>query len=462
MMNPCSDIHFSQKVSYQQKTGKIKSMKAGKGKNAAENAPIFLRKTYHMIDTCDSTIACWSEDGTAFVVKDIEKFAAEIIGQFFKHNNFSSFVRQLNFYGFRKIKSDPLRIKDAASDAESKYWKFRHEKFQRGRPDLITEIRKSNRTEAADKQEVDVLRNELKDLKAKMCTMNSEMEKMATLIASVMQQQQQQQQLQQQQLQQQQVRPTAFAPEPKKRKLSHDSAFLNDPTMPVPVRSEPLRKVTSMEKDLLGANDLMPIGIGEFPSRHSRGNLLAPGRIASIASFTSTDEHILSSLFALESSDDVNVIRQPKQVGNQQNFQFELKREKPQLAANSGEPDEALMKRLRISISVLPRNLQEMFVERIVTFMTNPESFKQQVDAVSSLASAAAGEASKHVGGNAIDIGQSNVLASAVLGAWLAKYGAMDQQATNRGVAPMPSQQPMPSRQQQRAPFASVLDIAPL
>ena len=42
-----------------------------------------------MIDTCDPKIATWSADGATFVVKDTDKFAAEIIGQFFKHNNFS-------------------------------------------------------------------------------------------------------------------------------------------------------------------------------------------------------------------------------------------------------------------------------------------------------------------------------------------------------------------------------------
>ena len=52
-----------------------------------------MTETYHMIDTCDPTIACWSEDGETFVVKDPVKFERTIIPQFFKHSKFSSFVR---------------------------------------------------------------------------------------------------------------------------------------------------------------------------------------------------------------------------------------------------------------------------------------------------------------------------------------------------------------------------------
>ena len=34
-----------------------------------------------------------------FVVKDPDTFASQIIPQYFDHNKFSSFARQLNFYG---------------------------------------------------------------------------------------------------------------------------------------------------------------------------------------------------------------------------------------------------------------------------------------------------------------------------------------------------------------------------
>ena len=64
-----------------------------------------------MIETCPDSISAWSPDGRTFVVKDVPRFESAVIPQYFKHSKFSSFVRQLNFYGFRKVKySDSLRI----------------------------------------------------------------------------------------------------------------------------------------------------------------------------------------------------------------------------------------------------------------------------------------------------------------------------------------------------------------
>ena len=52
---------------------------------------------------------------------------------------FSSFVRQLNMYGFHKINRTP-RAQRTTSDAQT--WEFSHHKFLRGRPDLLDEIKR--------------------------------------------------------------------------------------------------------------------------------------------------------------------------------------------------------------------------------------------------------------------------------------------------------------------------------
>jgi HSF-type DNA-binding len=50
-----------------------------------------------MIESCDTDIAGWDEDGLTFTVKDPVKFETQIIPQFFKHSKFSSFVRVRHF-----------------------------------------------------------------------------------------------------------------------------------------------------------------------------------------------------------------------------------------------------------------------------------------------------------------------------------------------------------------------------
>lgn len=61
--------------------------------------PPFLSKTYDLVDdpSLDSIIS-WASSGESFVVWDPVEFARLILPRNFKHNNFSSFVRQLNTY----------------------------------------------------------------------------------------------------------------------------------------------------------------------------------------------------------------------------------------------------------------------------------------------------------------------------------------------------------------------------
>lgn len=72
---------------------------------------------------------------------DNELFERKQIPMYFKHSKFSSFVRQLNFYAFRKIKEDVIRL-DMDPSNEKNHWKFRHDKFQRGKPGLMVDMKR--------------------------------------------------------------------------------------------------------------------------------------------------------------------------------------------------------------------------------------------------------------------------------------------------------------------------------
>lgn len=87
----------------------------------------FIYKLYCLVsDEATNDLCCWSEDGLAFLVRDPTAFAASVLPNYFKHNQFSSFVRQLNKYRFHKLAPGAFL--------------FGHERFVRGRPDLLREI----------------------------------------------------------------------------------------------------------------------------------------------------------------------------------------------------------------------------------------------------------------------------------------------------------------------------------
>ena len=58
------------------------------------HVPSFLLKTFEIVDEkkYDSIIS-WTEDGEEFVIRKLGDFTDNILPKFFKHNNFSSFIR---------------------------------------------------------------------------------------------------------------------------------------------------------------------------------------------------------------------------------------------------------------------------------------------------------------------------------------------------------------------------------
>lgn len=59
----------------------------------------FLKKMHEMVeDPMTDQVISWSESGESFVVWRQLEFSRDLLPQSFKHNNFSSFVRQLSNY----------------------------------------------------------------------------------------------------------------------------------------------------------------------------------------------------------------------------------------------------------------------------------------------------------------------------------------------------------------------------
>ena len=123
----------------------------------------FTKKLYDIIDTAESTeIVAWARgqltchlilfctlmhvspfshvshgffiDGLSFEVRDPKRLELEVLPKYFRHARFQSFVRQLNFYSFKKISK------------ERNSWVYSHEFFQRGRPELLEHLRRKTNT----------------------------------------------------------------------------------------------------------------------------------------------------------------------------------------------------------------------------------------------------------------------------------------------------------------------------
>jgi len=123
--------------------------------SASKNVPAFLNKLYNMVnDPSTDDLIHWSEDGSTFIVQRHEEFAKEVLPRFFKHNNFSSFVRQLNMYGFHKVPH--LQQGVLHSDSDTELWEFANQHFQRNQPDLLCLVNRKKGRDNEDKEMFDI------------------------------------------------------------------------------------------------------------------------------------------------------------------------------------------------------------------------------------------------------------------------------------------------------------------
>ncbi|KAK2592939.1 Flocculation suppression protein [Conoideocrella luteorostrata] len=89
----------------------------------------FIHKLYNMLeDTSIQHLISWSSNAESFVMSPTADFS-KVLSQYFKHTNISSFVRQLNMYGFHKER-DVFHT----GNPDTTLWEFKHGNgsFKRG------------------------------------------------------------------------------------------------------------------------------------------------------------------------------------------------------------------------------------------------------------------------------------------------------------------------------------------
>ena len=98
--------------------------------------PNFLLKLYQILDNKDyKDIIEWSQDGKYFIVKNLHDFTENVLPKYYKHNNYSSFIRQLNMYDFHKRRGNPNEHI------------FEHVYFIKNRKDLLKLIKRKTKKE---------------------------------------------------------------------------------------------------------------------------------------------------------------------------------------------------------------------------------------------------------------------------------------------------------------------------
>ncbi|XP_027052222.1 heat shock factor protein-like isoform X1 [Pocillopora damicornis] len=152
-------------------------MKTGDGDSSGipSNVPAFLVKLWKLVeDPQYEEHISWNKNGSGFLVHDQATFAREILPKYFKHNNFASFVRQLNMYGFRKV----IGAEQGGLRSEKDEWEFFNGNFNKYHPELLENVKRKATPEEKKMRTEDVSKvlNDVQDMKGRQDEMTMKLD----------------------------------------------------------------------------------------------------------------------------------------------------------------------------------------------------------------------------------------------------------------------------------------------
>ncbi|KAK6463018.1 HSF-type DNA-binding-domain-containing protein [Scheffersomyces coipomensis] len=130
-------------------TNTASSKRSKKEPTGPKTRPLFVTKLWSMVnDPNNKKYIRWNDNGQTFQVYHREEFMRNVLPKYFKHNNFASFVRQLNMYGWHKVQdinSGTLSNGSIGNNndnvgSDDEILQFENPNFIRGQEELLDKI----------------------------------------------------------------------------------------------------------------------------------------------------------------------------------------------------------------------------------------------------------------------------------------------------------------------------------
>lgn len=283
--------------------------------------------------------------------------------------------QQLNFYSFRKVKYvDTIRIDPKLEAETANYWRFRHENFRQGRPDLLSEIKRTNGQKAAEKKPETVtststlqVDSEVLVLKKRIEEMHKNIDSLTAMVSKVNLKQEEQEKEKEVIVANKRKKVDPALPElvlsetclPDPTPSSLPEVPVADAAMMIVEESIPVAEMTIVEEPQIRPDEMVSsMSLDDFAAMPLPDP--APLSRELTESSNVTDNEFVDTLFTQFGDDEVEFINL----------------DEPE---DKNQPDPELMQRLSDALMVLPREIQEMIVERLIQSITSPDFEKNLI-----------------------------------------------------------------------------------